>query len=195
MNDDTQLVLVDGEIVDLPEKPKYYMSDKAIAQRKAAAQASALAKLENTDRIEYLAKVAEIGMRRRQKGDDPEDFLEAFREYLILSAEMGAKIGNMSAYMAMGIDHANIERWQDGTARKNDPRYRQVADYVKSVCSAHREMMALDGKVHPALSIFWQRNFDGLTNEDIVKVEHSDALGELRNTDEIRDKYKDMPDD
>ena len=194
-NDDKQLVLIDGQIVDLPDRPKYYMSEKALEQRRAASKASVIARLENTERIEYIAKVGEIGLRRRQKGNDLEDYLSAFREYLELSAIMGEKIGNMTAYLAMGVSHMEIERWQNGIDRKNDPRFKQLVAYVKSVCASHREQMALDGKVHPALSIFWQRNYDGLTNEDIVRVEHTDPLGEVRNTEEIKDKYKDMPED
>ena len=55
--------------------------------------------------------------------------------------------------------------------------------------------MGLEGAVHPALTIFWQRNFDGFANEDIVRVETSDALGERVDAKQIAEKYKDIPDD
>ena len=63
------------------------------------------------------------------------------------------------------------------------------------MCAAYREQLGLEGKTHPALTIFWQRNFDGLTNEDIVRVTKEDPLGVLKDANEIAEKYKDMPDD
>ena len=191
--DDRQLELIGGEIVDSPDRPRYYMSEKALAQRRAAAKASMLSKHENTERLEFMVEVAKIAKDVDKK--DPESLLEAFHKYLVLSAEMGQKIGNMTAYAAMGVGRQTIDEWYHGNANAHDPRYRELAAYVKSVCAAYREQLGLDGKTHPALTIFWQRNFDGLTNEDIVRVTKEDPLGELKDAREIAEKYKDMPDD
>ena len=191
--DDRQLELIGGEIVDSPDRPRYYMSDKALAQRRAAAKASQLAKHENTERLEFMVHVANIA--KDVDRNDPDSLLAAFHKYLILSAEMGQKIGNMTAYAAMGVAKSSIDEWYHGEAKGKDPRYRELAAYVKSMCAAYREQLGLDGKTHPALTIFWQRNFDGFTNEDIVRVQKEDPLGEVRDAHEIAEKYKDIPDD
>ena len=193
LEDDTQLELIGGEIVDAPERPRYYMSEKALAQRRAAWKAQQLAKHENTERLEFMVLVAEIAKGVNKK--DPESLLEAFHKYLILSADHGQKIGNLTAYAAMGINKSTIDDWYHGQDRASDPRFRELAIYVKSVCAAYREQLGLDGKTHPALTIFWQRNFDGLTNEDIVRVERQDPLGEVKDARSIAEKYKDIPDD
>lgn len=190
---DTQLELIGGEIVDAPEKPRYFMSEKALAQRRAAANASLLAKHENTERLEFMVHVAEIA--KDVDRNDPDSMLAAFHKYLILSAEWGQKVGNMTAYAAMGTNKTSIDEWYHGNSRADDPRYRELATYVKSMCAAYREQLGLDGKTHPALTIFWQRNFDGFTNEDIVRVEREDPLGILKDAKQIAEKYKDMPDD
>lgn len=193
MPDYTQLELIGGEIVDSPDRPRYYMSEKALAQRRAAAKASQLAKHENTERLEFMVQVAKIAEGVNKK--DPDSLLEAFHKYLVLSAEMGQKIGNLTAYAAMGVNKSTVDDWYHGQDRASDPRFRELATYVKSMCAAYREQLGLDGKTHPALTIFWQRNFDGLTNEDIVRVSKEDPLGSLRDAKEIAEKYKDIPDD
>lgn len=193
LQDDRQLELIGGEIVDSPDRPRYYMSEKALAQRRAASKAALLSKHENTERLEFMVEVAKIAKDVDKK--DPESLLEAFHKYLLLSAEMGQKIGNMTAYAAMGINRNTIDDWYHGQDRASDPRFRELAIYVKSMCAAYREQLGLDGKTHPALTIFWQRNFDGLTNEDIVRVTKEDPLGLLKDSREIAEKYKDMPDD
>lgn len=193
LHDEKQLELIGGEIVDSPDKPRYFMSEKALAQRRAALKNAVLAKHENTERLEFMVEVAKIAEQVDKK--DPESLLAAFHKYLILSAEMGQKIGNMTAYAAMGINKNTIDDWYHGQDRASDPRFRELAIYVKSMCAAYREQLGLEGKTHPALTIFWQRNFDGLTNEDIVRVTKEDPLGVLKDANEIAEKYKDMPDD
>lgn len=193
LQDDRQLELIGGEIVDSPDKPKYYMSEKALAQRRAALKNAVLAKHENTERLQFMVEVAKIAEGVDKK--DPESMREAFHKYLILSAEMGQKIGNMSAYAAMGVSKNTVDDWYHGQDRAGDPRFRELAIYVKSMCAAYREQLGLDGKTHPALTIFWQKNFDGLTNEEITRVTKEDPLGELRDARQIAEKYKDIPDD
>lgn len=192
LDDDRQLELVAGEIVE-SERPRYYLSERQIEQRRQAAKASALAKLNNTERIEQMRVCLEIAKDSDPK--DPERMLACFGRYLEAAEEFGWKIGNMTAYMAMGTTRASIEEWYHGDKRASDPRFKQLAIYVKTVCGAYREQMGMDGAVHPALTIFWQRNFDGLTNEDIVRVEQADPLGEKLDAKQIVDKYRDLPED
>lgn len=190
---DTQLELIGGEIVDTPDKPRYFMSEKALAQRRAAAKASQLAKHENTERLEFMVHVANIA--KDVDNTDPDSMREAFYKYLVLSAEWGQKVGNLTAYAAMRTNRTSMDQWLHGQTRADDPRFKELAIEVKSMCAAYREQLGLDGKTHPALTIFWQRNFDGLTNEDIVRVERNDPLGAVKDAKQIAEKYKDMPDD
>lgn len=188
--DENQLELVEGEIV--PTRQLTYLSEAQLAQKRAAGKASAMALYNNTNRVDYIAKVAEIGRRTQLAGCTPENMLNAFHEYLEMSAREGQRIGNLTAYMAIGASRQMIEQWMSGRRHADDPRYKQLANYIKTVCAAHREQMALNNEVHPALSIFWQRNFDGLTNEDVIRVEPSDLFGEIKDTEEIKERYKDL---
>ena len=183
-----QIELVKGELIER-EPSKYTMSEAAHEQRTAIARA----REENRRRMGMISKVAEISRHADLK--DPESLLDCFHEYLRVAQEDGAMIGNLTAYAAMGITHQTADRWLYGMAHKDDPRYRELIYYVKNICAAYRENLGLEGKIHPALTIFWERNFDGLTNEDVVRVEHTDLLGEAKSTKEIKDKYADLPED
>ena len=194
MEDNKQLELVGGEIVATDgQRPKYYLSAAAIEQRREAGKNSVIAKLNNTERISMLEACGKMGLTAN--ANDPEDLLNHFHAYLEMCAEQGWRVGNMTAYLAMGVSRWQIDNWCDQRFKKSDPRFKQLADYVKAVCAANREQLGLEGAVHPALTIFWQRNFDGFTNEDIVRVETSDALGERVDAKQIAEKYKDIPDD
>lgn len=194
LEDNKQLELVGGEIVATDgQRPKYYLSAAAIEQRREAGKNSVIAKLNNTERISMLEACGKMGLTAN--ANDPEDLLNHFHAYLEMCAEQGWRVGNMTAYLAMGVSRWQIDNWCDQRFKKSDPRFKQLADYVKAVCAANREQLGLEGAVHPALTIFWQRNFDGFTNEDIVRVETSDALGERVDAKQIAEKYKDIPDD
>ena len=183
-----QIEFVKGELVER-DPQKYNMSDAAREQRTAIARA----REENRRIMGMTYKVAEIA--KHADLNDPESLWACFDEYLRVAYEEGAKIGNLTAYAALGITHQTADAWYYGRVHKDDPRYRDLIYHVKSVCSAFREGLGLEGKVHPALTIFWQRNFDGLTNEDRVIVEQADPFGELKSTKEIKDKYADLAED
>lgn len=194
--DSKQLELVGGEIVATDgQQPrrKYYLSPAAIEQRREANKAAVTAKLNNTERVTMLETCAKLGLSANI--NDPQDLIDHFHQYLDLCAEYGWKVGNLTAYLAMGVAKQTVDDWKLGKSRKDDPRYKQVADYIMSVCAANREQLGLEGAVHPALTIFWQRNFDGFTNEDIVRVETNDPLGKIQDAKAIAEKYKDIPDD
>ena len=194
LDDEKQLELVDGAIIesDIPVTRKYTITPAVIKQRQAAAKAGVLQRWENAERIAFITEVGKIGLKARQHRDDPEYLLDCFHEYLDLCESTGQRVGNLTAYSAIGVNHNTIDLWIRGDARKDDSRYRDLALYIKSICADYREMLAMENKVHPALSIFWQRNFDGLTNEERVYVEKTDLLGEIKSKKEIQEKYKDL---
>ena len=184
-----QLEIVGGEIVETEEKGKYTMSPAARDQRTKIA----IAREENRRLMEMIGKVAEIS--RHADINNPDSLLECFHEYLRVAMEDGANIGNMTAYAAMGITHKTADNWLYGRAHKDDHRYRDLIYYVKNICAAYRENLALEGKLNPITTIFWQKNFDGLMNEGFFREEAPDPLGDIKSTQEIIDKYKDMPED
>lgn len=189
-DDEVQLELVGGEIVASTwVKPKYTISPAVIEQRKLAAKAGVVARYENAERVAFIKAVAEIGLKARK---DPRNLslkYECFHEYLELCEANGQRVGNLQAYSAIGLGTSDVLSWARGEL---GPDKKAFAEYVRSICADYREMLAQDGKVHPALAIFWQRNFDGLSNDDVDYRAKDDKLGELRDVDDLKAKYKDL---
>ena len=138
LEDSKQLELVGGEIVATDgQRPKYYLSAAAIEQRRQASKNAVIAKLNNTERISMLEACGKMGLTAN--ANDPEDLLNHFHAYLEMCAEQGWRVGNMTAYLAMGVSRWQIDNWCDQRFKKSDPRFKQLADYVKAVCAANRE--------------------------------------------------------
>ena len=183
-----QIELVQGEFVESPPA-QYDMTDAALEQRKKAARIHH----ENAERMSMVRYVAEIA--QHADINDPQSMLDCFHQYLDMAQKQGVMIGNLTAYAAMGISNETAQKWAKGERKGGDERYKQLILYVRRICAAYRESLGLEGKIHPALTIFWQRNFDGLTNEDMVSVEMDDPLGTAKSRREIQEKYADLPED
>lgn len=189
--EEKQLELIGGEIVESDSNGKYTVTKAVIDQRTKIA----IAREENKKRMGMAYRVAELGKRAAQHRDDPDYLRDCFDEYLRIAMETGSDIGNMTAYAAIGLSHQTADAWFYGRVHKDDPRYRELIYYIKSMCASYREMMAIDGRLNPLTTMFWQKNFDGLTSEGIFRTDAPDPLGDIKSTKEIMDKYKDMPED
>lgn len=145
---------------------RYTFSAAAQKQRELAAQKLTypVAKTpeelaDNASRIEHIMKVAEIATHADRK--DILSLKSCFIEYLKLCQQDGQSVGNMGAYSAMGFSAYEFSLW----ARSDDPERRAFVQFVKNTCAQFREGLISDGRLHPVVGIFWQRNFDGLRND------------------------------
>ena len=48
-----------------------------------------------------------------------------------------------------------------------------------------------DGKVNPVVGIFWQKNYDGLRDQQEHIIAPANPLGEGRSAEELQKKYSD----
>lgn len=114
-----------------------------------------------------------------------------FLNYLQKCAEWDMKIGNQAAYLAIGIDKGVAYDWLNkGSAN------RERADFVKKVqyiCATAREGLMEDGKINPVVGIFWQKNYDGLKDQqEVVLTPNTSALGEQKDAETLQRKYIDQ---
>lgn len=144
--------------------------------------------------LEYTLQVAQLGETANR--DDPDDLWDHFMQYLKVCKETNVKPGNLGAYSAMGLSKKNVSDWSMGKNRVKDPRYAQLIFKVKSICGAYREAaMAEKDGINPLVGIWWQKNFDGLSNDPREII--ADYGDDDRNKDaqSIREKYADLPED
>ena len=148
---------------------------------------------DNTRYTKFLVELQKISLKADRT--DVTSMQKCFVEYLQLCAEWDIKIGNLNAYMAMGIDAATASAWYNGQAKADQPEYKQLITDVKRMCGAYREMLISDGKLNPVTGIFWQKNYDGLQDVTSHQVTAVNALGDFKDAADIMEKYQMLPDD
>lgn len=124
--------------------------------------------------------------------NDVAEMERRFARYLELCAQWNMKVGNMAAYAAIGIDKDTAYEWT--TRRTMNPERTRFVKKVQQVCALYREGLMEDGKVNPVTGIFWQKNYDGLKDQQEVVLTPNNPLGEAQNAEELRQKYLESAD-
>lgn len=132
-----------------------------------------------SDDAEYNAKI--IDFYRAVRPKTPADkrniteMYERFEHYLDVCQERGMRVSNMAAYMAIGVSSQQFGFWLNQGENKD---LKEFCQYVNSCCSTYRESIMIDNKINPATGIFWQKNYDGLKDqqEHVIQATMSDDI-------------------
>lgn len=125
--------------------------------------------------------------------NDPDDMMRCFLTYVKMCEMYGMKITNQAAYLSMGISRQYACELRKGVRRAKDPRYKELIEQVDMICSTTREVLMSENAVNPITAIWWQKNYDKMTDVQQVEVTTKDPLGEQgKSAQEIADKYKDL---
>lgn len=139
----------------------------------------------NTRRIAFMQ---EILPTEPLDYDDVEEMERRFQQYLQKCAEWDMKIGNQAAYAAIGINKDVVYEW---THRQlGNPRRTDFVKKVQQFCAMYREGLMEDGKVNPVTGIFWQKNYDGMKDQqEVVLTPNTSPLGEQKDAEALKQKY------
>lgn len=145
------------------------------------------------------AKFAAIILATRkisEKADknDIESLYNCLFEYIKFCIDHDVRITNTGAYSACGLSKQIIDYWASGKERSSNPEYKQFALYIRNICAEYREMLMSESKIHPAVGIWWQKNYDHFTDEPTRDVDARDVDSNLTAT-EIARKYQLIGDD
>lgn len=138
----------------------------------------------NADSIKFLREIIPYEIFKARKEDIPE-MRKRFDEYLDKCIEHNVKPANLQAYAAIGISKQNAYDWENG----KDEQLKEFIIYVKRFCSAYREKMMIDGEIPVPTGIFWQKNYDGLKDQQEHVITTSNALGMSQDENELAKKY------
>lgn len=120
--------------------------------------------------------------------DDVEKMERRFARYLELCAQWDMKVGNQAAYAAIGIDKDDAYEWSNRNL--GNPARTAFIKKVQKVCAMYREGLMEDGKVNPVTGIFWQKNYDGMKDQqEVVLTPNTSPLGEQKDAEALRQKY------
>jgi len=139
----------------------------------------------NTRRIRFML---EIIPSEPLDPDDVEEMERRFNNYLMKCAEWDMKIGNQAAYAAIGISKDNVYDWT--VRRTTNPARAEFVKKVQKICAMYREGLMEDGKVNPVTGIFWQKNYDGMKDQqEVVLTPNTNPLGEQQDAEALKQKY------
>jgi hypothetical protein len=97
-----------------------------------------------------------------------------------MCAQWDMKVGNMAAYAAIGIDKADAYEWSNRNL--GNPARTAFIKKVQKVSAMYREGLMEDGKVNPVTGIFWQKNYDGMKDQQEVVLTPNTSPWESRRT-------------
>jgi len=120
--------------------------------------------------------------------DDPIALMQRFKLFIEYCTVNDLRITNKVAYFGCGLDIKHVEGWRNGTIHPEDKRFREFINYVDQFCSAYREMLGADNKLSATALTWWQKNYDGMTEEKQITVKN---ILEVENysIEEIRKRY------
>lgn len=120
--------------------------------------------------------------------NDVAEMSRRFARYLDLCAQWDMKIGNQAAYAAIGIDKATAWDWENRVS--GNPERAAFIKKVRQFCGMYREGLMEDGKINPVTGIFWQKNYDGMRDQqEVVLTPNTNPLGEQKDAEALKQKY------
>lgn len=131
-----------------------------------------------------------VDLFKMGQGCDKKDvpgLYERFGKYLAYCTEHGVVPNNMSAYLAIGVYKTDISNWSKGI--DGTPDHQRFAREVQAFFSAIHEQGGTDGVMNPIQTIFWQKAYDGLSDQPKVEIEVTNPLGEKRSAEDIAQAY------
>ena len=139
----------------------------------------------NTKRIMFMR---EILPTEPLDTDDVEEMERRFARYLQLCEEWDMKVGNQAAYAAIGINKDHVYDWT--VRRQTNPKRADFVKKVQQFCAMYREGLMEDGKVNPVTGIFWQKNYDGMKDQqEVVLTPNTSPLGDQTDAEALKQKY------
>lgn len=135
----------------------------------------------------YAAFIAEIVSWGEVDRSNIEELEERFQKYLAWCAANDMKVGNQMCYLALGIDRDTVYDWSHGRSRSI--AHSDFIKKVQKVCAGYREALMQDGQINPVTGLFWQKNYDGLKDQQEVVLTPNNPLGNQTSPEELQQKY------
>lgn len=137
--------------------------------------------------VQYHLDLFKMGQNVNKK--NVPELYERFANYLQYCVENGVVPNNMSAYLAIGVTFADISAWKNSRGTAEHKRFAE--DIAMFFASIH-EQGGTDGLMNPIQTIFWQKAYDGLSDQPKIEVQVTDPLGEKRTAQDIASKYEEV---
>ncbi len=145
------------------------------------------------DNSKYASILLEINQWGKVDVSDVDALEDRFNQFIKFCSDNDIRITNQLAYLALGIDKDDVYDWVN--RRSRTPRHSDFIKKVKNFCASYREMLGADGKLNPVTLVWWQKNYDGLKDQQEVILTPNQPLGEQLQPKELAERYGDIPED
>lgn len=123
-----------------------------------------------------------------------EQVAERTSYYFAYCAQMGNR-PNLAGYgLALGLSRQDVRQIVHGQM-KVPAETQSIILAANAIIDSTLEDLMMSGGINPVAGIFLMRNNHDYTNEETAVVDKTDPLGEVRDTETIKNKYKDIIDD
>lgn len=102
---------------------------------------------------------------------NPKAVKEAIYNYLIDCEKAGKRPGNMGMYRALDMTRQDVNNVITGKSKsKVSPECIDILKKALQLLSEYREQLGAQGRLNPVTLLFWQKNYDNLSDVQQVHV-------------------------
>ena len=152
--------------------------------------------IDDSDNINSKFAAIILATREIAKEADNNDINSLYaclEKYMRFCIEHNVRITNSGAYAACGLTRHIIKEWAHGISRSDNPEYKKFALFIRGVCDEYREMLMAEGKIHPVVGIWWQKNYDGFRDQPLETFDDDREQPDMT-ASEIAEKYAGLDD-
>ena len=126
--------------------------------------------------------------------NNTDEVSEAIDGYFRYCIDRELRPGNLGLYAALGLSKQDVSDALRGASHKLRPSTIDLIKKAKQALATYRELLGSQGKLNPVTLISWQKNYDGLKDQQDIVLTPNTGLGQGRTTDEIAQKVlEDIP--
>ena len=124
-----------------------------------------------------------------------ESVKQAIIDYLLDCEASGKRPMNMGLYRALGMSRQDMNNILTGKSKsKASLECIDIIQKALNMLAEYREQLGAQGKLNPVTLIFWQKNYDKLTDVQQVELTAKQAQEASLSPDEIQKQLeKDIP--
>lgn len=170
-----------------PRKTEGYQKSLIETRKKSPVMVDQTAEQAEGYNAKLISFMLAIQPKEKLDINDVDEMERRFQHYLEMCVAYDVKVGNQGAYVAIGITKQQAWEWENIV--KSNPRRCDFIKNVRLFCGMYRENLMQDGKVNPVTGIFWQKNYDGLKDQQEVVLTPNNPLGEQKDAESLKQKY------
>lgn len=122
---------------------------------------------------------------------DTDAVAAAIDGYFKYCIDRGLRPGNLGLYAVLGLSKQDVSDALRGASHRLRPSTIDLLKKAKQALATYRELLGSQGKLNPVTLIFWQKNYDGLKDQQDIVLTPNTGIQQEHSADEIAQKVLD----